>query len=554
MELWGWEVKQSKKDLESEEIPSIIAPGEMDGSIEVAPGGAYGTYVDLEGKVKTESELVTKYRSMSHQPECDQAIQDIVNEAIVMSDIEPPIAINLDESNLSKGIKNKIMDEFKEVLKLLDFQNDAYDIFRRWYIDGRLYYNIVIDPKNPKAGIKDLRYIDPRKIRKIRETVKEKDRRTGAVLHKGLKEYFMYNPAGAASKQQSSTSGVKIAKDAICYVHSGILDTSNKFVYSNLHKAIKPMNQLVMLEDAVVIYRISRAPERRIFYIDVGNLPKMKAEQYLRDMMNKHKNKLVYNAQTGEVKDSRKFMTMLEDYWIPRREGGRGTEISTLPPGQNLGEMDDVDYFRRKLYKALNVPITRMETENQFNLGRGSEITRDEVKFSKFINRLRNRFSILFNEILEKQLVLKGITSKAEWKEYKQAVYYDFNQDNHYAEVKEMEMLRERFQLMGEVENYVGDYLSKEWVKDKILRFDDEEKKLIEKQKKKEEAEGEFDDEEEEKEPPEQKPIPVTLAPESPPKDDKPNKDDKTKKEEASPEDKALVESMTAFMDSMTES
>jgi hypothetical protein len=382
-ELFGFTIARKKQEDQQENLPSIVSPTQEDGAIEIAPGGAYGTYVDLEGKAKNEGELVTKYRQMALQPECDSAVQDVVNEAIVVTEDSGPVEIVLDKLDYPENIKKKIHEEFEAIVKLLDFNNNAYDLFRKWYVDGRLYHHIVIDEKNPRQGIKDLRYIDPRKIRKIKEALKEKDARTGATVFKGMNEYYLYNAGGVNSSNQAQ--GVKIAKDSISYCHSGLLDERNSMIYSYLHKAIKPLNQLRMLEDAVVIYRLARAPERRVFYIDVGNLPKMKAEQYMRDMMVKHKNKLIYDASTGEVRDDRKFMTMLEDFWLPRREGGRGTEITTLPGGQSLGEMDDVDYFRRKLYKSLNVPITRMDAENQFNLGRASEITRDELKFNKFV-------------------------------------------------------------------------------------------------------------------------------------------------------------------------
>lgn len=479
-ELFGFTIARKKSDSEQENLSSIVSPTVEDGSIEIAPGGAYGTYVDLEGKAKTEGDLVTKYREMSIQPECDYAIQDIVNEAIVVDENSGPCEIVLDKLEISTSVKKKIRESFYEIYDILDFQNNAYDIFRKWYIDGRLYYHIVIDETNPRAGIKDLRYIDPRKIRKIKEPIKEKDKRTGVTVYKGSNEYYLYNAQGITTANQAQ--GVKIAKDSICYVHSGILDNRNNMIYSHLHKAIKPLNQLRMLEDAVVIYRLARAPERRIFYIDVGNLPKMKAEQYLRDMMTKHKNKLTYDASTGEVRDDRKFMTMLEDFWLPRREGGRGTEITTLPGGQNLGEMEDVDYFRRKLYKSLNVPTARMEQENQFQLGRASEITRDELKFNKFIKRLRNRFAMMFDELLEIHLALTGVTTRKEWQKMKQDVYYDFMEDNHFTELKDTEIMTERLRLLGDIDNYVGKYFSEAWVRANVLRLTEDEIEEIEKQ------------------------------------------------------------------------
>ena len=472
-ELFGFTIARKKQEDQQENLPSIVSPTQEDGAIEIAPGGAYGTYVDLEGKAKNEGELVTKYRQMALQSECDSAIQDVVNEAIVVTEDSGPVEIVLDKLDYPENIKKKIHEEFEAIMKLLDFNNNAYDLFRKWYVDGRLYHHIVIDEKNPRQGIKDLRYIDPRKIRKIKESLKEKDARTGATVFKGMNEYYLYNAGGVNSSNQAQ--GVKIAKDSISYCHSGLLDERNSMIYSYLHKAIKPLNQLRMLEDAVVIYRLARAPERRVFYIDVGNLPKMKAEQYMRDMMVKHKNKLIYDASTGEVRDDRKFMTMLEDFWLPRREGGRGTEITTLPGGQSLGEMDDVDYFRRKLYKSLNVPITRMDAENQFNLGRASEITRDELKFNKFVMRLRNLFSILFSDLLEIQLALKGVITRGEWKEMKQDIHYDFQEDNHFTELKETEIMQGRLQILGEVDNFVGKYFSEDWIRKNVLRMTEEE-------------------------------------------------------------------------------
>ena len=539
-ELFGFTIARKKTESEQENLPSIVSPTIEDGSIEIAPGGAYGTYVDLEGKAKNEGDLVTKYREMSIQPECDYAIQDIVNEAIVVDENSGPCEIILDKLEVSATIKKKIRESFYEIYDMLDFQNNAYDIFRKWYIDGRLYYHIVIDEKNPRAGIKDLRYIDPRKIRKIKEPIKEKDKRTGVTVYKGANEYYLYNGQGITTANQAQ--GVKIAKDSICYVHSGILDNRNNMIYSHLHKAIKPLNQLRMLEDAVVIYRLARAPERRIFYIDVGNLPKMKAEQYLRDMMTKHKNKLTYDASTGEVRDDRKFMTMLEDFWLPRREGGRGTEITTLPGGQNLGEMEDVDYFRRKLYKSLNVPTARMEQENQFQLGRASEITRDELKFNKFIKRLRNRFAMMFDELLEIHLALTGVTTRKEWQKMKQDVYYDFMEDNHFTELKDTEIMTERLRLLGDIDNYVGKYFSQAWIRTNVLRLTEDEIEEIEKQIG-QEGGGEEDD----ASPEEEIAVEEQLKIEDQTEEFIPDKN-------ISEEEKELLKSMTRFMDSNADS
>ena len=487
MKLFGFTIARDKDS--KEDIPSIVAPQQDDGSVEIAPGGAYGTYVDLEGRVKNEGTLVTKYREMAVQPECDLAIQDVVNEAIIVNaEGVGPVEIVTDRTDLPKSIQKKIKEEFNFLLNLLEFNTNCYEIFKKWYVDGRLYYHIVIDKKNPRTGVQDLRYIDPRKIRKLREPVELKDKATGEDIYKGDKEYYIYNKRGLTNASQGE--GVKIAPDSIAFCHSGILDQRNNMVYGHLHKAIKPLNQLRMLEDAVVIYRLARAPERRIFYIDVGNLPKMKAEQYLRDMMVKHKNKLTYDAQTGEVRDDRKFMTMLEDFWLPRREGGRGTEITTLPGGQNLGEMEDIEYFKKKLYKALNVPISRMESEATFNLGRSTEITRDEIKFSKFVKRLRARFSILFVNVLEIHLSLKGVMSRNEFRSIKKDIFFNYEEDNHFTELKEAEIIRERSQLLGDVDSYVGNYYSKTWIKKNVLKMTEDEIERIEKEIKDEEGGG----------------------------------------------------------------
>ena len=485
VQLFGFNISKQGEEKEQQNVKSFVPPVQDDGAMEVASGGVYGTYVDLEGNSKSEAELVTRYREMAMQPECDNALEDIVNEAIVINN-QSPLNIVLDDIDEGKGLKDRIREEFYNVLKLLDFNNLAYDIFRQWYIDGRLYYHIMIDEKKPRDGIKELRKIDPRKIKKIREKVSELDKRTNMKIEKGYQEYYIYHPKGITS--QSNQTAIKISKDSICHITSGLIDPANKMILGYLHKAIKPLNQLRTLEDATVIYRLSRAPERRIFYIDVGNLPKMKAEQYLADMMAKHKNKLVYDASSGEIRDDRKFMTMMEDFWLPRREGGRGTEITTLPGGQNLGEMDDVDYFRRKLYKSLNVPITRMESETQFNLGRTSEVTRDELKFTRFIERLRARFTHLFDNLLEIQLVLKGVINRKQWKELREDLYYDFPQDNYFTELKNAEVLTERLRLMGEVEQYIGKFYSLDWVRKNVLQMSEEEIRDMDKQIKKEES------------------------------------------------------------------
>lgn len=486
LDLFGFTISRKGEEKEEQNVKSFVPVARDDGAMEVsAMGGAYGTVVDLEGSAKNEADLVSKYRTMMQQQECDSAVEDIVNEAIIIED-EAAVNIVLDNIDISKQLKNKIRQEFDNVLKVLDFNNSGYDIFKQWYVDGRLYYHIMIDEKSPRDGIKEVRKIDPRKIKKVRERKTETDERTKVKVERGYNEYYLYNPKGISST--NSQAMIKISTDSICHITSGLVDPNNKMVLGYLQKAIKPLNQLRMLEDATVIYRLSRAPERRIFYIDVGNLPKMKAEQYLSDMMTKHKNKLIYDASTGEIKDDRKFMPMMEDFWLPRREGGRGTEITTLPGGQNLGEMDDVEYFKRKLYKSLNVPITRMESDGQFNLGRASEVTRDELKFSKFINRLRTRFAHLFSNLLEIQLVLKGNLTRNDWRKIKNEIYYDFPHDNYFTELKQAEVLRERLGLANEIDEYVGKYYSLNWVRKNVLQMTEEEIRDMDKEIKKEES------------------------------------------------------------------
>jgi len=486
MRLFGFEIRKQNPEQE----PSSFAPPvEDDGAVIVAAGGVYGTYVDLEGSAKTEAELVTKYRDMLNQPEVDQAVDDIVNEAIVMDEIEDTVSIDLEDLNITPKLKKVMTEEFAEVLKLLNFKNQAYDIFRRFYVDGRLYFHAIIDDKNPTEGVKELRYIDPRKIRKVKEVKKKKDNATGVTVQEKSSEYFLYSEKGYWNAGNGNfggngagTGGIRIAKDSIVHVTSGIMDTNNTVVLSHLHKAIKVLNQLRTLEDATVIYRISRAPERRIFYIDVGNLPKMKAEQYLRDMMIRHKNKVVYDSTTGEVRDDRKFMTMLEDYWLPRREGNKGTEITTLPGGQNLGEMTDVMYFQKKLYKALNVPSSRLEAEQTFNVGRSTEITRDEVKFAKFVDRLRSKFAALFTKTLGKQLILKGHLTVEEWEQISNEITYNYARDNYFAELKDLEMFRERSALLAEFDPYAGKYFSHAWLRKNVLRQTDDDIEMLDQQ------------------------------------------------------------------------
>ena len=481
-ELFGFEIKRKQA-----EPVSFSPPQNDDGAVIVAEGGVYGTYVDLDGSIRTESELVNKYREMAQHPEVEAAVDDVVNEVITQEPELKPVELILDNLKQSDRIKKLLVDEFEGVLKLLEFNDLSYDVFRRWYVDGRLYYHAILDEQDPKKGILELRYIDPRKIRKVREQ-KRKKVATTVTTYQTASEYYIYNDkgfaktAGNSSIPTNSVGGLKIAKDSIIHCTSGLMNVNGDLVQSYLHKAIKPLNQLRSMEDSLVIYRISRAPERRIFYIDVGNLPKMKAEQYLRDQMTRFKNKLVYDASTGETRDDRKFMTMLEDFWLPRREGGKGTEITTLPGGQNLGQMDDVIYFQRRLYKSLNVPITRLDPEAQYNLGRATEITRDEVKFAKFINRLRNKFSQLFLKILERQLILKGIITPEDWEEFKEVISFKFAQDNYYAELKETEILRDRITMLRDIDDFAGKYYSHEWIRRHVLRQSDEDMEDIDEQ------------------------------------------------------------------------
>lgn len=474
--LFGWELRKSKEEEKKQKADSFVLPENQDGAVNVeGVAGAYGAYIDFDGTVKNEFELITRYRELSLLPDVDSAIDDVINEMIVMDGHEDSVKINLSISKTADEVKKKIEEEFLDVLRLLDWNNQAYEIARKWYIDGRLYYHIILDESNPKKGILELRYIDPRQIRKVREVKREIDNDTGAQLLKVTNEYFTYNTRGMRFNAANSfgpistAGGIKITTDSVCYVHSGIVDKYSASILSHLHKAIKPINQLKMMEDALVIYRIARAPERRIFYVDVGNLPKSKAEDYLRSIMTRYRNKLQYNIETGEIKDDRRFMSMLEDYWLPRREGSQGTSIDTLPGGENLSELADVEYFQKKVYKALNVPISRMEAQQGFQIGRAAEITRDEVKFSKFIHRIRLRFSHLFDELLEKQLVLKNIVSKDEWEVLKDSIKYDFNIDNHYAELKDSEILQNRLQVLQSINEYEGKYYSKEWIRKNVL-------------------------------------------------------------------------------------
>ncbi len=488
-QLFGFSLERAKKVPKG---PSFVQKDSLDGSQPIVGGGYYGYSVDFDGTVRNDYELITRYREMVLQPECDSAVDDVVNETICGNFDDVPIAVELSNLKQSEKIKKLIREEFDEILRLLDFDNRSYEIFRRWYVDGRLFYHKVIDPKNPRGGMIELRYIDPRKIRKVTEYEEKKPGELRGVdlntqLTQKSASYFLYNPKGL---KNSTNQGMRIAPDSVTYCHSGIQDLNKNMVLSHLHKAIKAVNQLRMIEDSLVIYRLSRAPERRIFYIDVGNLPKNKAEQYLREVMGRYRNKLVYDANTGEIKDDKKFMSMLEDFWLPRREGGRGTEITTLPGGQNLGELEDVKYFQKKLYKSLNVPNSRLETETTFNIGRAAEITRDEVKFQKFVARLRKRFGELFIDLLKTQLVLKGIVSIEEWEEMKEHIQFDYIADNYFTELKEIEIRNERMNEVNQIDPYVGKYFSIDYVRRQVLKQTDIEIKEIDKQIEQEMADG----------------------------------------------------------------
>jgi hypothetical protein len=486
-ELFGFEIVRKKPEVE---LPSFAPKLEEDGALVVSEGGAYGQYVDLEGAVRNEAELVSKYREISMHPDIEMAVDDIVNEAIVMDPKKEIVSLNLDDLEQPDNIKKMIQAEFDNIIELLEFNQHAYEIFRKWYVDGRLYYHAIIDEKAPREGIKELRYVDPRKIRKIKTQKRVKaNKNTNVIINKTAEEFYIYNDKGfAKAPTQGSTyndpasQGIRIAVDSVVNTSSGLVNVAGDMVIGYLQKAIKPLNQLKSMEDSLVIYRISRAPERRIFYIDVGNLPKMKAEQYLRDIMTRFKNRVVYDAQTGEIRDDRKHMTMLEDFWLPRREGGKGTEITTLPGGQNLGQIDDIVYFQRKLYKSLNVPITRLDPEQNYNFGRATEVSRDEVKFAKFITRLRGKFSELFNKILEKQLILKGVITSEDWQEFRTNFKYEYSEDNHFAELRNTEILRDRISMLRDIDDYTGKYYSHEWVRRNVLYQTEEDMKEIDEQ------------------------------------------------------------------------
>ncbi len=471
MQLFGFEIK--RKDDKA--LPSVVPPSAQETNATVVntgvnAGGYYGMVMDLEGIIKNENDLIRRYRECAQYSDCDAAIEDIINEAIVTDETHKSVEIKLDDVQVGEPIKKKIKQEFDNICKILKFQDRAHEIFRSWYVDGRLYYQILIDENRVKDGIVELRYIDPRKIRRIKNIRKEKTPQ-GVEVVKDIEEYYLYNDKGIT---EQTTHGVKLSLDSVVYVPSGFNDPNTGMSLSYLHKAIKPVNQLKMIEDSLVIYRISRAPERRIFYVDVGNLPKLKAEQYVSDIMNKFRNKIVYDATTGETRDDRRHLSMMEDFWMPRREGGKGTEITTLPGGQNLGEIQDIEYFQNKLYHALNVPVSRMQQQQGFSIGRSQEINRDEIKFNKFVIRLRRKFTVLFNDALRVQLIAKGVIRPEEWDDIGHDIKYDFIEDNHYAEMRDSELIQSRVSLLQLIDPYVGKYYSMQWAKKNILRMDDD--------------------------------------------------------------------------------
>ena len=500
--LFGFSIEPGEK--KSKSVASPVPPNNQDGVENFIASGFYGSYVDIEGAYRTEHDLIKRYREMALHPEVDNAIEDVVNEAIVSDLYDSPVEIELSNLNASDKLKEKIRAEFRYIKELLDFDKKSHEIFRNWYVDGRLYYHKVIDLKKPQEGIKELRYIDPMKMRFIRQEKKPKGNTVNGIdlsrmteesksFYPEIEEFFIFSPKPnypLGMVRGGGSKGVKIAKDSITYVTSGLVDRNKGTGLSYLHKAIKGLNQLRMIEDSLVIYRLSRAPERRIFYIDVGNLPKVKAEQYLRDVMNRYRNKQVYNAQTGEIRDDRKFMSMMEDFWLPRREGGRGTEITTLPGGQNLGELSDIEYFQKKLYRALGVPESRIASDGGFNLGRSSEILRDELKFAKFVGRLRKRLGQLFNDMLKTQLILKNVITPEDWETLSDHIQYDFLYDNQFAELKESELMNERLGTLATIEPYIGKYYSVDYVRRKVLRQTDQEILEIDEQIEKEIKDG----------------------------------------------------------------
>jgi len=539
--LFGFELKKaSKASREFQKLQSVVPPTDDDGAGYVtASGSHYGQYLNMDGDgSKDNHQLILRYRGVAMQPEVDMAIEEIVNEAICHSAEEQNVDITLDKVEAPDKIKKQIKEEFDNIVAMLDFNNLGHDIFRSWYVDGRSYHHLLVNEANLKAGIQEIRHIDSSKIRKVKKIKKKEDPKTGAKIVTEIEEFYIFE-----EKPGQSSTGVRLSPDSINYVTSGLLDERKQKVLSYLHKALKPINQLRMMEDSLVIYRLARAPERRIFYIDVGNMPRGKSEQYMKDIMTRYRNKLVYDADTGNLKDDRKHMSMLEDFWLPRREGGRGTEISTLPGGDNLGQIDDIIYFQKRLYRSLNVPINRLEQEAQFSLGRSTEITRDEVKFQKFIDRLRQRFSFVFLDVLEKQLILKGIITKEDWDSWKTDIVVDYVKDNHFTELKDMEILRERLQTLNEAQPYIGDFFSKEFISKNILMMSDEDIKEMKKQIEDEEKSGEIPDGDEEQEAPveEPKPVPVQVVPDEPKEKYTPSGDDE------------LTEELTRYMARLNE-
>src|SRR6056300_161400 len=490
-ELFGFKIERLKGPS-TDPRQNIVPPQADDGTQTVPAGGFFASYCGFDVTARNELDLIRRYREVSLHPGCDLAIEDIISEAIVSNENQQSVQLDLSKIEYSESIKKKIRESFHEVLKLLNFDIKGHDIFRRWYVDGRLYYHKIIDKDSPRLGITEVRYIDPRKIKKIREIRKQRTdgMPSSFAFENKYQEYYIFNERGIHPTATSNAGGLRIATDAISFCPSGLIDQQANQVLSYLHKAIKPVNQLRMIEDAVVIYRIARAPERRIFYIDVGNLPKIKAEQYLRDVMARYRNKLVYDASTGEIRDDRNYMSMLEDFWLPSREGGRGTDITTLPGGQNLGEITDIEYFRSKLYRSLNVPTSRLESSQGFNLGRAAEISRDEVKFTKFVGRLRKKFTELFNDLLRTQLILKGVINEDDWIEVRDCLQYDFLQDGHFAELKQTEMLRGRLALANEMRDYIGKFFSVEYVRKNVLKQNEREIEDMDKQIKKEIDDG----------------------------------------------------------------
>jgi hypothetical protein len=490
LKLFGFRIGRDRRN-KTQERRSFVPPENQDGAILVESGGMFGTFVDMDGSVRNEAELITRYRDMSIQPEIDTAIRHIVNEAIVVEENQSSMSLVLDKLDYAENVKDQIREEYETIMNLLNFNNEGQDIFRRWYIDGRLHYHILIDPKNPREGIKELRYIDPRKIHKV-NTIERAMTSTNVEVITDMQEYYIFNEMGI-DYTNAGQGGAIIAPDAIAYAHSGIIDHNSQIILSHLHKAIKPLNQLRMMEDATVIYRMSRAPERRAFYIDVGNLPKTKAEQYLRDIMNQYRNKIVYDAQTGEIRDDKKFLSMMEDFWLPRRDGSRGTEIQTLQGGANLSELADVEYFQMKLYQALNVPVSRLKPDTGFSLGRSAEVTRDEISFGKFVAAMRNKFTMLMDTLLSRQLMLKGIIAYEDWDYIKQKIFYSFLKDTYFSELKEMEIMRERFNFARDlgVQEFVGTYVSNMWIRQNILQQTEDVIKNEDRQIAEEKAKGE---------------------------------------------------------------